>query len=988
MAATEFQQQIRQGVDALRGDETSEPLAGCRAGDLKGLLNAIVDQISEADRRHSDTLQQLQERLAGLGRDAKAIKPRVPDTYAAAFERIEAGMAELATRIAEASEARTDLHELPKSRLDDDTARLAAFTTPATPSSAPTYGEAPAALRSASENPGGRRREEPANRMLAGVDTFDVIESLPGNVSDPWDRDAAEALTGHYESGASGYQQKSASIEDVRSPMASLVGSQSLPPAGAGVDHSWLEQRFSEISKRIEESISDIRPDQGFFALGQRVDQFEQHVASLFEGVATKGDVEGVRLIEAHVSELAAHLENAHQQLMRLDAIEDHLVGIADKLDVVHSVATLAANEAEAPAPIQPNIDLSAVARTAAEAAAQQFAKIQSPMPVQDNSELRDMLRGFIADSRQGEENTNALLDTLQQAMIRLLDRVDAMELNALQSAQAHSVPQDYGREQVRFGSELGRNQGQSDADASDAINAAVAAVASAKTISSPYTQSQSGAEPGNSVSDSRMKASAAPAARSPEQVRQDFIAEARRAKMRLAAESEGDDGAVALAKTDMTAEKDVARPTPQASRSAGKAKAASSTKDVGGSSLMPKLRVLALASILAVGGAFYVLKFGIGGDASQPAATSISLPKKNSLAADAIKGGAVNSQSEGSDNPEAQKSDRGTEQMTVPPGTRGEIITDDLKVGSTTIPLYGVAVDSEKPITAAELARAQRQQAMAAVSEQLGHAVAENPSALSTPAALHSPAFGAAGDVAGGTTNVAKGSMSQSSALDLPPVTVGPLSLRLAAANGDPSAEFEVGARLAEGKGTDQSFKDAAKWYQRSASHGFAQAQYRLGTLYERGLGLKPDIARAADWYKRAAEQGNVKAMHNLAVLSANQSQGSPDYKTAATWFEKAAEMGLSDSQFNLAVLHENGLGVSQDLVSAYKWLIIAAKSGDKEAIKRRDILQGKLTGEQISKADAAAAGFKAKSADPQINDPRRAGEAWKKNPVNGVNG
>ena len=49
----------------------------------------------------------------------------------------------------------------------------------------------------------------------------------------------------------------------------------------------------------------------------------------------------------------------------------------------------------------------------------------------------------------------------------------------------------------------------------------------------------------------------------------------------------------------------------------------------------------------------------------------------------------------------------------------------------------------------------------------------------------------------------------------------------------------------MAEGKGTTQNFKDAAKWYQRSAAKGFVQAQYRLGTLDERGLGLKADQAR-----------------------------------------------------------------------------------------------------------------------------------------------
>ena len=43
-----------------------------------------------------------------------------------------------------------------------------------------------------------------------------------------------------------------------------------------------------------------------------------------------------------------------------------------------------------------------------------------------------------------------------------------------------------------------------------------------------------------------------------------------------------------------------------------------------------------------------------------------------------------------------------------------------------------------------------------------------------------------------------------------LPPATVGPFSLRIAAAKGDASAQFEVASRLAEGKGLDQDLKEA----------------------------------------------------------------------------------------------------------------------------------------------------------------------------------
>lgn len=227
---------------------------------------------------------------------------------------------------------------------------------------------------------------------------------------------------------------------------------------------------------------------------------------------------------------------------------------------------------------------------------------------------------------------------------------------------------------------------------------------------------------------------------------------------------------------------------------------------------------------------------------------------------------------------------------------------------------------------------------------------------------------------------NVAGSSGARVGMLDLPPLTVGPLSLRLAAANGDPSAQFEVGARLAEGRGINQDFKEAMRWYQRSAAQGFAQSQYRLGTLYERGLGTEADVGRARVWYERAAEQGNIKAMHNLAVLAAGPEQGAPDYVEAARWFGEAAQSGLADSQYNLGVLYENGLGVTQNPEMAYKWYSLAAASGDPEAVKRRDQLKTLLSPEELQTAAQLVSAFQAKPRETLANDPRAAGQEWQR--------
>ena len=190
-------------------------------------------------------------------------------------------------------------------------------------------------------------------------------------------------------------------------------------------------------------------------------------------------------------------------------------------------------------------------------------------------------------------------------------------------------------------------------------------------------------------------------------------------------------------------------------------------------------------------------------------------------------------------------------------------------------------------------------------------------------------------------------------------PELIGPAQLRDAALGGDRIAEFEVGARYAEGRGVPQDMLTAVVWYEKSADAGLAPAQYRLGSIYEKGLGVPRDLAKAQEWYRRAADAGNVKAMHNLAVLYAEGAGGAPDLERAALLFREAAEHGVRDSQFNLAILHARGLGVPQDLVEAYKWFAVAASSGDEELAKRRDIIAQALSDADRARAEQEAATF-----------------------------
>ncbi|WP_051013345.1 SEL1-like repeat protein [Methylocystis sp. SC2] len=207
---------------------------------------------------------------------------------------------------------------------------------------------------------------------------------------------------------------------------------------------------------------------------------------------------------------------------------------------------------------------------------------------------------------------------------------------------------------------------------------------------------------------------------------------------------------------------------------------------------------------------------------------------------------------------------------------------------------------------------------------------------------------------------------------IEAPPLSSGDAlaTIERLAVEGDPAAQYEMGARLVEGRGAARDAKAAAHWFEKAAEMGLALAQYRLGAMYERGVGVARDYARARQWYERAAESGNARAMHNVAVLLAEGGDGKPDYAAAAEWFRRAAEYGIRDSQFNLAILYARGLGISRDLQQSYAWFSAAADQGDEDAAKKRDEIGARLDSRELAAARALAAAFRAKTPTSEAND------------------
>ncbi len=1089
--------------------------ASAAPNDLQDLVETIAGKLRFEERRHAGVLQHMQSRLAMLGAEAHIARYRVPQAYQPALENIKTGLKELSTRIAEAgSDALAPVPPISERTHNENVSEFDVMSEP----------DAPAALMSVVTEDDWTQSERGTDDVNAETDTFDVVSGSDfddQDPSNPWDAASADALARIYESGDESNATLNTSLEseplaelenpvdmslDEQSPMLAAVEPTSVAPSEApAAQQQWLEERFAEIASRIEGNSEPTAADIALDSLTERFDKLEDRFSSAMDDVATKADLGGLSIVEAHINEINTHLEETQSKFVKLDNIEAQLSTVMDRLSDDHL-----GDLANVGAQMSPQV-VEEVAMAAAEKAAMKLSAIDQAAGPQDErmADLQNSLHNFMDERRQGEIESQTMMETMQQAMVRVLDRVDAIEMGGQSQHAVHPVmPQEpmaasaafaqpeepmapyhgeaiaqstvptteesaqikgaadsfearmqeivaqqhteaqvdfvqaapeqayedpypevsstedlhtdggipaYHEAEVSFAkAEAGAPQSHLEQEPSP-FDMAPGAIAEETTKSNfevppapemPAAQvSEFEAEPADDhdvpdadfdrMASSHSMVPPAPVPPRPQvstsdsisKMRQDLIANAQKAKLQAAADAgrqmeEGKKkkkglslglGFMKKSKEDEPAENGGEEETSKGGGLFGLTKR--------------KLIVSMFIAICTVPAFAAMMETPIG------ASVLADIMHRTSISASGGVAVEVEPTAAHSDdvlNPEAvrpgvapgpQHEDNGKRRtVELGDGYQGQIIDDvaEAEITATRLasntPAGMTVYDSGRKITQGLISHFEKREDLAKRSAKLGKfAVPATPVSLSDEF----------NDVAH-LDEMKKPIMTSNSrgARGLPPAKVGPLSLRLAAAKGDPSAQFQVGTRLAQGKGNPQDFRLAAEWFKRSAQQGFAQSQYRLGTLFERGLGVKKDTARAQAWYRRAADQGNLKSMHNMAVLSANPTKGrAPDYATAAQWFTKAADRGLSDSQFNLAVLYENGLGVQKNLQRAYKYFALAAKSGDVESSRRRDAVIALLEVEDLAQAEKLVKNFKRQRSDRLANDALAAGQSWKKN-------
>lgn len=847
--------------------------------------------------------------------------------------------------------------------------------------------------------------ERAAARQAPGEDQrARVAEEPVGRADEPWDDATAEALTRTFEADLA--------VPPLRSMLDAMGGG-----SGGTIERRGSERRLSSAERGhdlgVRQHASDVEVAQGDLI------QAARRVEAMLDRLAPR---EAVDALGARFTTLESEVGRAGAQLERLDGIEARLGALGDKLSDAQIVALFGSLVPTAE-------DLTHFAEDAAGRAAERVLEAHSrELAVHaapsdkvagsgSSSQLKalgELLATFMDERRRTDAGTLEALETLQLAMQHVLDRIDRVE----EPGVLDDVPAVANRpvETIR---DLDEEPAQAVSRSGDSMSAGIVNLTANQSAHSfeahAYRMPDERPRDVDTVPDApgydevgiralsardRLvepiaehsgfphEASSRPpadrfigpqsdgtaeAAPPPLSERQAFIAMARRAAERAKTEpANGSKGQI---------DKPAMGSTP--ADKVGNVAAGSSV----GIIRPGVIAIAAGAVVLALLTGYWFLMGHRGGLPN--VLKSAAIERVESAERESAAPAKPETEGEGNappaDEAPAVPSKISDDAPAVP--ARDQQEASAIQVPDAAGPGMAVAF-GQSPATFDTVMQARERTRLASLSQRTAFTAARShgvPHGLASDAGDKvSPIETASVGVAAPATRVDEApaaAKDQRQQLVLPPAAAGPLSLRLAAAQGDAAAQLEIATRLAEGKGIKQNFAEAASWYERAAAQSQPIAQYRLATLYERGMGVKADRVRARALYESAAEQGNLKAMHNLAVISTSPAAGNPDYDTAATLFTRAAGYGLADSQYNLGVLYESGLGVPKDHAAAYKWYSLAARGGDADAARRRDSLISRLPPETLQAMDKQIAAWRPVPADERANNPRAVGPTLQQN-------
>jgi hypothetical protein len=128
------------------------------------------------------------------------------------------------------------------------------------------------------------------------------------------------------------------------------------------------------------------------------------------------------------------------------------------------------------------------------------------------------------------------------------------------------------------------------------------------------------------------------------------------------------------------------------------------------------------------------------------------------------------------------------------------------------------------------------------------------------------------------------------------------------------------------------------------------------MGMAHAFGDGVSKDDSKAFEYFQQAAELGHAGAQYRLGVAYAYGEGVERDTDQAIRWYRESAQNGNAVAQRTLASMYLDGNGVPRDKVMAHAWYRIVADSGNVMDIRRRDMLQEKLSATELTESERIA--------------------------------
>ncbi len=148
------------------------------------------------------------------------------------------------------------------------------------------------------------------------------------------------------------------------------------------------------------------------------------------------------------------------------------------------------------------------------------------------------------------------------------------------------------------------------------------------------------------------------------------------------------------------------------------------------------------------------------------------------------------------------------------------------------------------------------------------------------------------------------------------------PKVTKLLAERGHSTAQYYLAIRRFLDTTENSYKKEAIKWLRKSANNGYKKAENSMGIAYKKGMGVTQDYKEAFKWFEKSAEikyVGGVK------------------------------EYGNAEAQNNLGLMYTDGLGVERDSEKAYFWFSLSGRQGNVLAQKNARLIEKKINPDKL---------------------------------------